>query len=584
MRTSVSVNSESEGDFADENVGLISKTPKNRRNMERTPLLHRPLTSSADPATVEIRQRLERESEDVRLSTDEEPLNAHQYSSTAGADYYAVVQEAVRAIHNGVFPQRIAQGSSGSYFVKNMAGEIIGVFKPKNEEPYGHLNPKWLKWFHKMFLPCCFGRSCLIPNQGYLSEAGASLVDRKLGLNIVPPTDVIELAAPTFYYDRIDRAKARTKERIQSRYPNLGRRFHRIGLPPKKGSFQLFVKGYQDAAHWLRIWQQYPEQAPPPVTMRQFQLEFERMVVLDYIIRNTDRGNDNWLIKYEQADVADDSQLFSQANRRKDVGGQEDRQFDGQNGGGKEMKSSPAEAKLIDIAEEGEPSESTNEDAALAVGASRERTASPSDLSAPAEVEWADVTIPIVDIAAIDNGLAFPFKHPEEWRSYPFGWALLPQAHQPFTDETIEKILPLLDNAEFVRSLGEDLRQIFKKDKGFDKKLFEKQLSVMRGQIFNLREALRTKKSPYQLVMMPAQYMVEVKQKKRTNKRKQKREQQAVESNHDESDTAVSSLTTGASSIAQPQSSTGSAATTRDPWQGAYQQKVQTRQAFFRWW
>lgn len=156
-------------------------------------------------------------------------------------------------------------------------------------------------------------------------------------------------------------------------------------------------------------------------------------------------------------------------------------------------------------------------DAALAVGASKERTASPSDLSAPAEVEWADVTIPVVNIAAIDNGLAFPFKHPEEWRSYPFGWALLPQAHQPFTDETIEKILPLLDNAEFVRSLGEDLRQIFKvwnrsilpindlsfqKDKGFDKKLFEKQLSVMRGQIFNLREALRTKKSPYQLVMV----------------------------------------------------------------------------------
>ena len=47
--------------------------------MERTPLLHRPLTSSADPATVEIRQRLERESEDVLLSTDEEPLNARMF-------------------------------------------------------------------------------------------------------------------------------------------------------------------------------------------------------------------------------------------------------------------------------------------------------------------------------------------------------------------------------------------------------------------------------------------------------------------------------------------------------------------------
>ena len=67
---------------------------------------------------------------------------------------------------------------------------IVGVFKPKNEEPYGHLNPKWTKWMHKTCCPCCFGRSCLIPNQGYMSEAGASLVDEKLGLNIVPKTKV----------------------------------------------------------------------------------------------------------------------------------------------------------------------------------------------------------------------------------------------------------------------------------------------------------------------------------------------------------------------------------------------------------
>lgn len=62
----------------------------------------------------------------------------------------------------------IEQGSSGSYFCRNPERDIVGVFKPKNEEPYGHLNPKWIKWMHKNFLPCCFGRSCLIPNQGYL--------------------------------------------------------------------------------------------------------------------------------------------------------------------------------------------------------------------------------------------------------------------------------------------------------------------------------------------------------------------------------------------------------------------------------
>ena len=73
------------------------------------------------------------------------------------------------------------------YFVLQ---KTIGVFKPKDEEPYGHLNPKWTKWMQKLCCPCCFGRSCLVLNQGYLSEAGASLVDTKLRLNIVPKTKV----------------------------------------------------------------------------------------------------------------------------------------------------------------------------------------------------------------------------------------------------------------------------------------------------------------------------------------------------------------------------------------------------------
>ena len=71
-----------------------------------------------------------------------------------------------KTIDNGIYPQKIYQGSSGSYFVKNSEGKTIGVFKPKDEEPYGRLNPKWTKWIHKMCCPCLFGRSCLIPNQG----------------------------------------------------------------------------------------------------------------------------------------------------------------------------------------------------------------------------------------------------------------------------------------------------------------------------------------------------------------------------------------------------------------------------------
>lgn len=328
-----------------------------------------------------------------------------------------LVWQAECAIDNGVYPERIYQGSSGSYFVKNPAGKIIGVFKPKDEEPYGRLNPKWTKWMHKLCCPCCFGRSCLIPNQGYLSEAGASLVDRKLGLGIVPNTRVVKLVSEVFNYPRLDRQKARMKQAIMDQFPTVGSHFNRIGLPPKVGSFQVFVDGYKDADYWLRRWE---NESMPARLSREFQLQFERLVILDYIIRNTDRGNDNWLIKYDTSVSKNGS-------------------------------------------EQGE-----------------------------------------VKIAAIDNGLAFPFKHPDSWRAYPYHWAWLTQAKQPFSEVTRELVLPQLSDQNFVQDLCDDLYQLFKQDKGFDRHHFDRQMSVMRGQILNLQQALKDAKSPVQLVQMPA--------------------------------------------------------------------------------
>jgi len=48
---------------------------------------------------------------------------------------------------------------------------------------------------------------------------------------------------------------------------------------------------------------------------------------------------------------------------------------------------------------------------------------------------------------------------------------------------------------------------IFQTDKGFDKQMFEKQMSVMRGQILNLSQALKDGKSPLQLVQMPSVFV-----------------------------------------------------------------------------
>ncbi|XP_054461239.1 phosphatidylinositol 4-kinase type 2-beta [Anoplopoma fimbria] len=348
-------------------------------------------------------------------------------------EFADIIQRAEQAIENGVSPERISQGSSGSYFVKDPKGKVIGVFKPKSEEPYGHLNPKWTKYFHKLCCPCCFGRGCLLPNQGYLSEAAASLVDTKLGLGVVPKTKVVYLASETFHYSAIDRAKSKGKKYALEMVPKVGKRFHRVGLPPKVGSFQLFVEGYREADYWLRRF----EAEPLPENIRkQLQSQFERLVVLDYVIRNTDRGNDNWLIKYEKPGGG---------------GG-------GGGGGGDGQK----------------------------------------------DAEWTDNSSDsCTKIAAIDNGLAFPFKHPDEWRAYPFHWAWLPQAKVVFSQETRDLVLSHLSDMNFVQDLCEDLYEMFKTDKGFDKTMFERQMSVMRGQVLNLTQALKDGKSPIQLVQMP---------------------------------------------------------------------------------
>jgi len=341
--------------------------------------------------------------------------------------YQCLVKKAEQAIDAGVFPSRIAQGSSGSYFVKDEAKKIIGVFKPKNEEPYGQLNPKWTKWLHKTCCPCCFGRGCLIPNQGYLSEAGASLIDMKLGLNVVPKTRVVHLSSKTFNYNAIDRAKSKTKKYTSERFPAVGRRFHRIGLPPKVGSMQTFVEGFKDAEYWLRKFESEPLNSK---TQKSYQSQFERLVILDYIIRNTDRGNDNWLIKYTVPEVAE------------------------------------------------------------------------TDACEP-EADWSMVNEPVVEIAAIDNGLAFPFKHPDQWRTYPYHWSWLSEAQIPFSCESKDLYYDKLSDSRFVESLTSDLYDLFSQDKGFDKALFERQMSVMRGQILNLCQAINEKKTPEQLVNMP---------------------------------------------------------------------------------
>lgn len=88
-----------------------------------------------------------------------EALAEAQLSVMTKAEFDAVIESVRQAIRQEVHPSMISQGSSGSYFARDPDGKIVGVFKPKDEEPYAAGNPKWNKWIHRNLFPCFFGRA-----------------------------------------------------------------------------------------------------------------------------------------------------------------------------------------------------------------------------------------------------------------------------------------------------------------------------------------------------------------------------------------------------------------------------------------
>ncbi|KAJ3299457.1 phosphatidyl inositol kinase [Borealophlyctis nickersoniae] len=469
------------------------------------------------------------------------------------AQFVEIINEVRAAIAEGIHPTLIAQGSSGSYFCRNRAGEVVGVFKPKNEEPYGHLNPKWTKWIHRNLFPCCFGRSCIIPNLGYISEAAASYMDRRLQLNVVPRTEIVYLSSPTFYY------------------PSKDRKAYRLGkpLPAKIGSFQTFLRGYKDATQFFKEGYErirsggmvgsdplnpygWSDQA-----RKEFQWGFERLCVLDYLVRQTDRGLDNWMIKFD--DEAERQKQESAGNIGGGEGGKPNAEVvqigesqppsmlgclpDGPERSETSTTLVPGSTppatqvapaiattmKATSVASVTPPSSPplTAFDLAQAKGTVKSTVNPPEMIAIDSSAGASDHTVvngakseseqsatesgprPVVQIAAIDNGLAFPWKHPDRWRSYPYGWSVLPVARVPFCTETRLQILYFLSSSEWWRETLDGLERLFRIDADFSESMWRKQRAVVRGEGYNLVEVLRRSESggldgsPWALVRRP---------------------------------------------------------------------------------
>ncbi|KAH8705170.1 putative phosphatidylinositol 4-kinase type II subunit alpha [Talaromyces proteolyticus] len=442
----------------------------------------------------------------AQLETDEhESVEKHKR-----AEFDTIVESVRTAIELGVHPKMISKGSSGSYFARNSDGKTVGVFKPKDEEPYASRNPKWTKWLHRNLFPCCFGRACLIPNLSYVSEAAAYVLDSRLRTNIVPYTDVVWLSSKSFYYDFWERRKA-----WGGRKP----------LPPKPGSFQVFLKGYKDATLFLRE-HPWPDQAnsgfsaddapkrkkrpwneacrpsgvhsddeddeyesthprtPSPQSedsedrfywsdnlKQSFREELEKLVVLDYIMRNTDRGLDNWMIKVdwksEEVSIVADP---PKPNGHTDDDDQE--------------QAVPARPVTLDAERNG-----VNRTSSLPYRR-HEAMVATSRTGTPSNVMEKHATI---KLGAIDNSLSWPWKHPDAWRSFPFGWLFLPVSliGQPFSQKTRDHFLPLLTSTAWWSGTQAALRKVFIQDADFKESMFARQIAVMKGQAWNVVETLK---------------------------------------------------------------------------------------------
>ncbi|KAF2154278.1 phosphatidylinositol 4-kinase type II subunit alpha [Myriangium duriaei CBS 260.36] len=432
----------------------------------------------------------------IRPATDE-ALSAYPDAPVDDAisklEFDDIVESVRIAIEQGVHPKLISQGSSGSYFARTPEGKVVGVFKPKDEEPYANKNPKWTKWIHRNLFPFFFGRACLIPNLSYVSEAAAYVLDCRLRTNLVPYTDVVALSSKSFFYDFWER-----------------RAFYRNKkpLPEKFGSFQVFLKGYRDATLFLKE-HPWPDQAeldrqrgssakrkrrawaqdcrPMSRTnvdldgegvedgpdgreesrrkvywteqlQKSFKEELEKLVILDYIMRNTDRGLDNWMIRIDEQKqeanivIEPPSRTPSQNQLRKDW----------------------------------------NDDENVEPYKRHESMTMNGHGSADGGFNTANTKT--VRIGAIDNSLSWPWKHPDAWRSFPFGWLFLPVSliGRPFSEATKQHFLPLLTSKRWWSETQVALRHCFEKDSDFSEKMFARQIAVMKGQAWNVVETLKT--------------------------------------------------------------------------------------------
>ncbi|EPQ29293.1 uncharacterized protein PFL1_03048 [Pseudozyma flocculosa PF-1] len=416
----------------------------------------------------------------------------HDATLMSGSEFEQQVRQVKRAIEQGIYPKMITTGSSGSYFVRVPNGDAtstaaatttttVAVFKPKDEEPYGNLNPK--RQFVRKYLWWAMGRPCLIPNFSYLSEVGASYLDSRLVLQMVPRTELVELSSPSFHYAYADRKAFETS----------GKR-----LPEKIGSYQTFLNGYVMASDFLR-------KHPWPSRSRSLALmlrDFDDERQAHKVSRKQEKAR---LRKcgialkrlllcrtgFDEPSPQDEEDAFAHPSTAADGGTHRATSEQPHGAATMSLADGAADASSID-AFVWTPHRMQSFRLELEKLVVLDFLMRNTDRGLDNFMVHHDAATDEIKIGAIDNSLSFPIKHPNEIRQYPFGWLWLPSdlIGLPFSQSTRQHFLPILNDPLWWQDTVHGLRTIFAKDPHFDEAKFERQISVMKGQAWNLVRSL----------------------------------------------------------------------------------------------
>eukprot|EP00931_Biecheleriopsis_adriatica_P025380 TRINITY_DN15601_c0_g1_i2.p1 TRINITY_DN15601_c0_g1~~TRINITY_DN15601_c0_g1_i2.p1 ORF type:complete len:550 (+),score=127.88 TRINITY_DN15601_c0_g1_i2:65-1714(+) len=182
-----------------------------------------------------------------------------------------VLEEAIKALEDGVKPHLVEDGLGGTYFVKDRNEAFVAVFKPRDEEPLAPNNPKvhacdqsngrWGQAQKGLKEGVLVGEAAINEYAAFLVDQ-ASLPSLRAG---VCPTALVRVANSAFHSASEDRRSA----------------FRSV--KDKVGSFQLFAK------HDCTSEDMGPGRFPDE--------HVHRIAALDIRLCNTDRHSGNILVR-----------------------------------------------------------------------------------------------------------------------------------------------------------------------------------------------------------------------------------------------------------------------------------------------